>query len=195
MPNQFNHVIKPQLNLTNMIILTSLHCHSIEIYFHHSNIILLSFWCHFIIQDLTQLFWWNEPGMINVVVAGSFCFRTSGNDWGSSFDGMTGMRLERPSVFAERGPNGDKRGSNDSWWPILQNFIPVIRTSFLIRRSFWIIRERIKLLEWPPKEVKTRRGVGKKSGDFPHRKPSFLLHSTLISTQPEILRIWETQAT
>ena len=36
-----------------MIILTSLPCHSIEIFSHHSNIIPISFWCNFIIQDLT----------------------------------------------------------------------------------------------------------------------------------------------
>ena len=29
---------------------------------------------------------------MNVVVAGSFCFQTSRNEWGSSFDGMTGMK-------------------------------------------------------------------------------------------------------
>ena len=153
-----------------MSILTSLPCHSIKIYSHHSNIIPISFWCHFIVQDLTYFWLWHEPRMKQIVVAGSFCFRRSRNEALSSFEGMTGTWSERPSVFEKGGPNGEEGRSNDLGFTVIPFFIPVVRTTFLVRGSFWVIPKRQEVLEWPPNEVKTRRGVGKKSGDFPSLK-------------------------
>ena len=74
--------------------------------------------------------------MINVVVAASFCFQTIGNEWESSFHGMTGTRLERPTLFGKGRPNGEGGGSNDLGFTVIPFFIPVIRTTFLVQRSF-----------------------------------------------------------
>ena len=146
----------------------------------HSNVILLSFRCHFIFQDLTRFLWWNDPKMKKSLVARSFYFRTRRNDTWSSFDGTTGTSLERPSLFGKGGPNGVEGGSNDPRHQVIPFFVPVIQTSFLIRGSFGVIREGKKHLEWPPNEVGTREGEGQKWADFPHRKASFLHHSTVV---------------
>ena len=111
---------------------------------------------------------------MNVVVAGSFCFRRSRNEWGSSFHGMTGTRLERHTLFGKGGPNGEEGRWNDLGFTVIPFSVPVVRTTFLVRGSFWVIPKRQELLEWPPNEVKTRRGVGKKSGDFPNFFSCFL---------------------
>ena len=53
------------------------------------------------------------------VVAGSFHFRTRRNDTRSSFHGMTGTRLKRPTLFGKGSPNGEKGGSNDLGFTVI----------------------------------------------------------------------------
>ena len=85
---------------------------------------------------MTKLLQWNDPKMKISFVAGSFHFRTRRNDTRSSFHGMTGTRLERPTLFGKGSPNGEKGGSNDLGFTVIPFFIPVIRTAFLVQRSF-----------------------------------------------------------
>ena len=68
---------------------------------------------------MTKLLQWNDPKMKISVVAGSFHFRTRRNDTRSSFHGMTGMRLERPTLFGKGSPNGEKGGSNDLGFTVI----------------------------------------------------------------------------
>ena len=62
---------------------------------------------------------WNDPKMKISVVAGSFHFRTRRNDTRSSFHGMTGTRLKRPTLFGKGSPNGEKGGSNDLGFTVI----------------------------------------------------------------------------
>jgi len=74
--------------------------------------------------------------MINIVIAGSFLVGMSRNEALSSFEGMTGTWSERPSVFEKGGPNGEEGRSNDLRFTVIPFFIPVVRTTFLVRGSF-----------------------------------------------------------
>ena len=67
----------------------------------------------------------------------------------------------------ESGPNGLERGSNSPPRRVVRFFVPVIQTSFLVRRSFYIDREIEEELERPPNEVGMERAVGQKWYDFP----------------------------
>ena len=71
---------------------------------------------------MTKLLQWNDPKMKISVVAGSFHFRTRRNDTRSSFHGMTGTRLERPTLFGKGSPNGEKGGSNDLGFTVIPIF-------------------------------------------------------------------------
>ena len=68
---------------------------------------------------MTKLLQWNDPKMKISVVAGSFHFRTRRNDTRSSFHGMTGTRLKRPTLFGKGSPNGEKGGSNDLGFTVI----------------------------------------------------------------------------
>ena len=74
--------------------------------------------------------------MKNIVIAGSFLVGMSRNEALSSFEGMTGTWSERPSVFEKGGPNGEEGRSNDLGFTVIPFFIPVVRTTFLVRGSF-----------------------------------------------------------
>ena len=87
---------------------------------------------------------------------------------------MSGHRLTERRIddgtttnVGESGPNGRERGSNGPRRRVVRFFVPVIRTSFLVRRSFSIVREIEEELERPPNEVGTERAVGQKWYDFP----------------------------
>ena len=67
----------------------------------------------------------------------------------------------------ECGPNGLERGSNGPRRRVVRFFVPVIRTAFLVQRSFCIVREREEELERPPNEVGTEGAGGQKWDDFP----------------------------
>ena len=144
-------------------------CHSCIIAesFRSRLVVPMSFLRHFAAQDLTWFQWWNDPKTKKSVVARSFYFRTRRNDTWSSFDGTTGTSLERPSVFVKGGPNGVEGGSNDPRCQVIPFFVPVIRTSFLVRGSFGLIREGKGRSEWLPNEVGMREGVGQKWAGFP----------------------------
>ena len=80
----------------------------------------------------------------------------------------------------ECGPNGLERGSNGPRRRVVRFFVPVIRTAFLVQRSFCIVREREEELERPPNEVGTEGAGGQKWDDFPLRKHSFRPHFSLV---------------
>ena len=60
---------------------------------------------------------------------------------------MTGTLMERPTVFVKGVPNGEEGGSIDLGFTVIPFFLPVVRTTFLVRGSFLVIRERLELLE------------------------------------------------
>ena len=109
----------------------------------------------------------------------------------------------------ESDPNGLERGSNGPRRRVVRFFVPVIRTAFLVQRSFCIVREREEELEPPPNEVGTEGAARQKWDENTHsdlisasfhyhsEKPlipvSFLPHSTIILIQTEILDNAKTQ--
>ena len=93
---------------------------------------------------------------------------------------MSGPRLTERRIdvgtttnVGESDPNGRERGSNGPRRRVVLVFVPVIRTAFLVRWSFCIVREREEELERPPNEVGTEGAGGQKWDDFPLRKHSF----------------------
>ena len=100
---------------------------------------------------------------------------------------MSGPRLTERRIdvgtttnVGESDPNGRERGSNGPRIRVVLVFVPVIRTAFLVRRSFCIVREREEELERPPNEVGTEGAGGQKWDDFPLRKQSFQPHFSLV---------------
>ena len=92
-----------------------------------------------------------------------------------------------PHYLAKEGQTVSKEGQTT---PHIRSF-PFSFLSFRprswFRGSFGVIREGKKHLEWPPNEVGTREGEGQKWADFPHRKASFLHHSTVILRKASFL--------
>ena len=100
---------------------------------------------------------------------------------------MSGPRLTERRIdvgtttnVGESGPNGLERGSNGPRRRVVRFFVPVIRTAFLVQRSFCIVREREEELERPPNEVGTEGAGGQKWDGFPLRKHSFRPHFSLV---------------
>ena len=58
----------------------------------------------------------------NYLVTGSFHFRMRRNETLPSFDGMTGRRSERPSLFKKGVPNVEEGGQNDGGHAVIPIF-------------------------------------------------------------------------
>ena len=116
---------------------------------HHSNAISSSFQCRFSARDMRKVLRWNASKTEIV----SFRCHLISERYGT----MSGPRLTERRIdvgtttnVGESDPNGRERGSNGPRRLVVRFFVPVIRTSFLVRRSF--VREIEEELERPPNE-------------------------------------------
>ena len=161
----------------------------------HSDVVLLSFRCRSVVIPVScqrtrhdKVFPMERPKNENISRCRVVSFQNEAERKKASFEGTTGTMWERSALFVKRGPNGGEGRPNDTGSPVVPFFVPVVRTTFLVRESFWIVPEGKEILEWRRNEVETRRAGGQKWECFPLWKQSFQRHSTIVLIQPEMTK-------
>ena len=130
-------------NNRSCIIAESFHNNRNSSFEYHSDVIPLSFRCRSVVIPVScqrtrhdKVFPMERPKNENISRCRVVSFQNEAERKKASFEGTTGTMWERSALFVKRGPNGGEGRPNDPGSPVVPFFVPVVRTTFLVRESF-----------------------------------------------------------